>query len=135
MEALYSAPLTTERTKGTREFSVGRGSTSLGLFIHWKSKLQNKKSESHMVTVQSRVLGQDHVPTNYTGTHFKVIGIISNLQQSVRSESSLKISPSHYLHKATRAASNSSNFVPWLPQHSYQLPLKSGRSLSVPFVI
>lgn len=60
-----------------------------------------------MATVQSRLFGQDHIPTNYTGTHFKVIGIISNLQQSVRSESSLKIPLSHYLYKAAKAANNS----------------------------
>lgn len=60
-----------------------------------------------MATVQSRLFGQDHVPTNYTGTHFKVIGIISNLQQSVRSESSLMILLSHDLHKAAKVANNS----------------------------
>lgn len=60
-----------------------------------------------MATVQPRLFGQDHIPTNYTGPHFKVIGIISNLQQSVRSESSLKILLSHYLYKAAKAANNS----------------------------
>lgn len=60
-----------------------------------------------MATVQPRLFSQDHVPTNYTGTHFKVIGIISNLQQAVRSESSLKILLSHYLYKAAKVANNS----------------------------
>lgn len=53
-----------------------------------------------MAIVQSRLFGQDHVPTNYTGTRCKVIGIISNLQQSVRSGSSLKVLLSCYLYKA-----------------------------------
>ena len=60
-----------------------------------------------MATAQSTLFSQDPVPTNYTGTHFKVIGIISNLQQPERSDSSLKILLSHYLYQAATAANNS----------------------------
>lgn len=60
-----------------------------------------------MATDQARLLGQAHIPTNYTGTHLKGTEISSDLQQSVRSESSPKILLSHYLSEDAKADNNS----------------------------
>lgn len=60
-----------------------------------------------MATDQARLLGQAHTPTNYTGTHLKGTEISSDLQQSVRSESSPKILLSHYLSEDAKVANNS----------------------------
>lgn len=60
-----------------------------------------------MATDQGRLLGQAHIPTNYTGTHLRGTGISSDLQQAMRSESSPKILLRHSLSKDVKAANNS----------------------------
>lgn len=79
-----------------------------------------------MAADQARLLSQAHIATNYTGTHLRVTGIIPDLQQPVRSGSSLTILLSHYLAKDAKAANNSIRLQAWLslvPGHPFLVPL------------
>lgn len=101
------------------------GSTSLGLFILQKFRLQNK-AVSH--TWQQTKPGQAHIATNDTGAHLTVTGIIPHLQLSGRSESSLKILLSHCLSKDAKAASNSLRLQACLslvPDHPFPLVIQT----------